>query len=110
MYPNLQLSREEFQVAHRIERYFKSDNMTFQDKIFNARLIAQHELEAQYFGNEEERRRILEFKGILDSLMYKVQLNPDFRLIPAAAQNRIGQEQAQNYTHYKSALHQGNAG
>ncbi len=104
------LSREEFNVARRIERYFKSDNMSFQDKIFNARLIAQYELEAQYFSNEEEKRRILEFKGILDRLMFKIQLHPDINLIPAAAKNRVGQEQTQNYTHDKAALHEGNAG
>ena len=104
------LSREEFKIARRIDRYFKSDQMSFQDKIFNARLIVLHELEAQYFGSEEEKRRILEFKGLLDSLMFKVQLHPDINLVPSTAQNRISQEQTQDYAQNKSSLHKGNAG
>lgn len=66
------LSLEEKKVFRRIEEYFKSPAMTLQDKIFNALLIAQHELEAQHFGSESERLQIIQFQQTLDSLLQKM--------------------------------------
>lgn len=67
-----QLNLEEIKVFQRIEEYFKSPAMTVQDKIVNALLIAQHELEEQNFGNENERLRIIHFQQTLDSLLTKL--------------------------------------
>lgn len=66
------LSREEQQVVNRVEQYFKSSSMTMQDKLFNAILIAQLELEEQNFSSEVEKSRILQFKNVLECLLQKL--------------------------------------
>lgn len=66
------LSSEEQQVIRRVDQYFKSSSMTMQDKLFNAILIAQLELEEQYFGSEIEKIRIMQFKNILECLLQKI--------------------------------------
>ncbi len=65
------LSNEEQQVINRVDQYFKSSSMTMQDKLFNAILIAQHELEEHNFSNEIEKTRITQFKNILECLLRK---------------------------------------
>lgn len=67
-----QLSREEKIVFHRVNEYFKSPAMTLQDKIINALLISQHELEEQNFSNEDERLKIVQFQETLDRLLNKL--------------------------------------
>jgi hypothetical protein len=67
-----QLSREEKIVFHRVNEYFKSPAMTLQDKIINALLISQHELEEQNFSNEDERMKIIKFQETLDRLLNKL--------------------------------------
>ncbi len=71
MYPLSDLTQEELKVARRIDDYFRIDHMSFKEKLFNALLIAQHELDAQYYGNEFEKSRILEFRDILLLLLNK---------------------------------------
>lgn len=66
------LSSEEQQVISRLDQYFKPSSMTMQDKIFNAILIAQLELEEQYFSNEIEKTRIMQFKNVLECLSQKM--------------------------------------
>ncbi|NLG33534.1 MAG: hypothetical protein GX550_08450 [Syntrophomonadaceae bacterium] len=68
----LELTSEEKLVANKLEQYFKSDQMSFKDKIFHAILIAQHDLEAHHFNNENERQKILEFKEVLYSILRKL--------------------------------------
>ena len=68
----LQLTAEEEKVAKHIEKYFKVKNMSMQDKIFNAMLIAQHDLDTHNFTSENERIKIANFKGVLDSLSRKI--------------------------------------
>ena len=72
--PN-QLSTEEQKVVHRVDEYFKSPTMTLQEKVINAFLIAQNELEEQHFNSESERIKIIQFKKTLDSLLNKICLN-----------------------------------
>lgn len=67
-----QLSWEEKQVFCRVDEYFKSPTMTLQDKIINALLIAQQELEEHNFSNECERIKIMHFQKTLDSLLNKI--------------------------------------
>ena len=66
------LSSEEQQVIKRVDNYFKSSSMTLQDKLFNAILIAQHELEEHNFSSETERIKITRFKNILECLCQKI--------------------------------------
>ncbi|MBC7076000.1 MAG: hypothetical protein H5T98_08025 [Syntrophomonadaceae bacterium] len=66
------LTNEEAQIARRVESYFKTSNMSLREKLFNAALIAQYELEGHYFCTEDERQKITRFKVILDSLMQKL--------------------------------------
>lgn len=66
------LSKEEEQVARKVEVYFKPGDMTFREKVFNALLIAQYDLEAQHFSNEKQYARLMQFKSILDSLWQKL--------------------------------------
>lgn len=66
------LSHEEQKVISRVEQYFKSSSMTMQDKLFNAMLIAQLELEEQNFSTETEKTRILQFKNTLECLLQKM--------------------------------------
>lgn len=66
------LSHEEQKVINRVEQYFKSSSMTMQDKLFNALLIAQLELEEQHFSTETEKSRILQFKNVLECVLQKM--------------------------------------
>lgn len=72
MYFANSLSHEEKQVMNRVEQYFKSSSMSMHDKLFNAILIAQLELEEQHFSNETEESRILQFKTVLECLLKKI--------------------------------------
>jgi hypothetical protein len=66
------LTHEEEQVVKRVNSYFKSSKMTMREKVFNAMLIAQHDLEAHHFCSEHERNRIAQFKDVLECLLLKL--------------------------------------
>lgn len=68
---SFKLTTEEKQVAKRVNNYFKPEDMSLQEKIFHALLIAQNELDGHHFTTELERLRILQFKNTLDSLQRK---------------------------------------
>ncbi len=72
MFSVINLTNEEQQVACRVDQYFKSSSMNIHEKLFNALLIAQHELDEEHFNNENEKMRIIQFKNILDSLLQKI--------------------------------------
>lgn len=72
LYTALNLTNEEQKVAQKVDSYFKSKEMTLYEKLFNAMLIAQHDLESHNFTNEDERIRIIKFKKILDGLLKKI--------------------------------------
>ncbi len=63
---------EEKLITKRLDKYFKNSNMSLKDKVFNALLIAQHELEAHHFTSETEKQRIIHFKVALDGLFEKL--------------------------------------
>lgn len=86
-----QLNKEEYQVANRVERYFKSNDMSFQDKVYNAMLIAQYELEGHHYSSDEERTKIARFKTVLDRLLQKISPDHDLSIAPTA-QNGISEE------------------
>jgi len=67
-----QLNQEERIVFKRINEYFKSPAMTAQEKIINALVIAQLELDDHHFCNEKERLKIIHFQKTLDSLLGKI--------------------------------------
>ncbi|MBO8158479.1 hypothetical protein [Thermosyntropha sp.] len=72
MYTAINLSSEEKEIARKVDDYFKTTNMNFRDKVFNALLIAQHELEGHHFCSEAEKLKIIHFKNTLDSLLKKL--------------------------------------
>lgn len=73
MFSAKNLTNEEQQVAYRVDQYFKSPSMTIQEKLFNALLIAQLELDEENFGSENERKKIVQFKNVLDGLLQKIK-------------------------------------
>ncbi len=85
------LNKEEYRVAQRVNHYFKCDDMSFQDKLFNAILIAQYELEVHHYAGDEERKKIARFKNILDGLLHKISVY-GMPSIATAAEDGIGQE------------------
>lgn len=72
MYTAINLNSEEQEIVRKIDSYFKTSNMNFRDKLFNALLIAQHELESHHFSSEDEKLKILHFKNTLDNLLKKI--------------------------------------
>lgn len=72
MYSVHNMNHKEQRIARHIDKYFKSADMSFYDKLFNAMLIAQHELEGHHFSSEKERQKIIEFTSIIDSLLKKI--------------------------------------
>lgn len=68
----MNLTLEENQVAQRVNTYFRSPTMSLREKLFNAKLIALHELELQNFSNESEREKIAYYSYILDSILEKL--------------------------------------
>lgn len=67
-----QFDRDERMILERLNRYFKSNQMTTKEKARAARLIAEHELDSQQYSNERERQTILFFYHTLDKLLNKL--------------------------------------
>lgn len=72
MYTAINLSMEEQEIARKVDTYFKTSHMNFRDKVFNALLIAQHELESHHFSTEDEKLRIIHFRNTLYNLLKKL--------------------------------------
>lgn len=70
--PIFNLNQQELNIVRKVDEYFIIDSMSFQEKIFQALLIAQHELEAEYYENECEKMRIIEFRDTLLGLLHKI--------------------------------------
>jgi len=68
----MKLTAEEYQVAQRVNTYFRSPVMSLREKIFNAKLIALHDLELQNFTCETEKEKLTHYSHILDRLMQKI--------------------------------------
>ncbi len=66
------LTHEEDRVVQRINSYFRSPKMSLRDKVFNAKLIAVHDLESENFVNDTERQRLTHYTSILDNIMQKL--------------------------------------
>lgn len=66
------LTYEEQRTLMHLECYFKPSDMGLYDRIFNALIIAEHELTDHCFTNEGERLKIERFKGILSNLLDKL--------------------------------------
>ena len=66
------LSLEEQKTLIKLDNYFKTSGMSLYDKIFNALLIAEHELTDHHFTSEHERLQIEYFKHILSDLLIKI--------------------------------------
>lgn len=66
------LDRDELMILERLNRYFKSNQMTTKEKARAARLIAEHELDSQQYSSEKERQTILFFYMTLEKLLDKL--------------------------------------
>ncbi len=66
------LTWEEKQTLMKLEKYFKHPDMSIHDKVFNALVIAEHELSGYCFSSENERLRIEKFKDVLNDLLPKI--------------------------------------
>lgn len=71
---SIKLTHEEQFMANRVNQYFKSAEMSMQEKIYHAILIAQHELDAHHFNNETEKNRITHYKSLLDNIWQKISV------------------------------------
>lgn len=68
----MKLTAEEHQVAQRVNTYFRSPMMSLREKLFNAKLIALHDLELQNFTCETEKEKLTNYSHILDTIMQKL--------------------------------------
>jgi len=66
------LTNKEKQITQKVEKYFKTGNMSLREKLFNTALIAQYELECHHFCTEDARQKIVGFKSTLDDLLQKL--------------------------------------
>ena len=66
------LTQEEQQTLIKLENYFKHTDMSLYDRVFNALVIAEHELMEHCFTNEHERTKIERFKHVLNNLLLKI--------------------------------------
>ncbi|MGE5415563.1 MAG: hypothetical protein ACM3UZ_02130 [Acidobacteriota bacterium] len=68
----MKLTTEENQIAQRVNSYFRKPGMTLREKLFNAKLIALHDLELENFAGENEREKLTKYNQILDMIMQKL--------------------------------------
>jgi len=68
----MDFSPEELTVAMKLENYFNHMEMDFLEKVFQARLIATHELELGHPASERERVRVMTFMDTLDTIWHKL--------------------------------------
>lgn len=66
-----ELTHEEQAIAIRVNQYFSCTEMNFRDKLQQAVLIAQHELDSHNFCSEAEKARITKFMDVIHSLLQK---------------------------------------
>ena len=70
----MKLTAEEHRVAQKVNTYFRSPDMSLREKIFNAKLIALHDLELENFTCEDEKERLTHYSHILDRIMQKLDV------------------------------------
>ncbi|MZP28733.1 hypothetical protein GTO91_03285 [Heliobacterium undosum] len=63
----------EDQVLYRIDKYFQNRNMSLEDKLFYAKLIATLDLESGHYNAETEKRRLELFSAHVDRLREKLR-------------------------------------
>lgn len=66
------LTHEENRIVEKIDSYFRSPKMSLRDKVFNAKLIAVHDLELNNFVNDSEKERLTHYRSVLDNIMQKL--------------------------------------
>jgi hypothetical protein len=69
----MEFTSAEQEAVKKVENYFKCKDMTLQEKLFHALLIAQHDLEAMNFTSPMEEVKILEFKHTVNNLLLKLR-------------------------------------
>ncbi|NLB17335.1 MAG: hypothetical protein GX825_01015 [Syntrophomonadaceae bacterium] len=69
----MKLTAEEDQVAQKVASYFRSPEMSLREKLFNAKLIAVHDLELENFTGQDEKEKLARYYQMLDSIMQKLE-------------------------------------
>ncbi|NLV17417.1 MAG: hypothetical protein GXY50_09470 [Syntrophomonadaceae bacterium] len=69
----MKLTAEEDQIARRVDNYFRSPDMSLREKLFNAKLIAVHDLELENFTCQNEKEKLAHYYQMLDSIMQKLE-------------------------------------
>lgn len=67
------LSHQENQILSRIERYFRMNRMSLEDKLFYAKLIVILDLESGHYSEDQERHRLELFAIHVDQLRKKLK-------------------------------------
>lgn len=63
----------EKEALSKVENYFKCKDMTLQEKLIHALLIAQHDLEVVNYTSPIEEVKIIEFKHTVNNLLIKLR-------------------------------------
>lgn len=69
----LEFTSAEQEALSKVDNYFKCKDMTLQEKLIHALLIAQHDLEVENFTSSTEEVKIIEFKHTVNSLLLKLR-------------------------------------
>lgn len=69
----LEFTSAEIEALNKVENYFKCKDMTLQEKLIHALLIAQHDLEVVNFTNPMEEVKIIEFKHTVNNVLLKLR-------------------------------------
>ena len=69
----MKLTMEEDRLAQRVNNYFRSPDMSMRDKVFNAKLIAVHDLELENFSCKTEKEKLTHYYHMLDRIMQKLE-------------------------------------
>lgn len=68
----MKLTLEESLITEKVDKYFRSPSMSLRDKVFNAKLIALHDLELQHFAGPNEREKLMRYNSILEEILRKL--------------------------------------
>jgi hypothetical protein len=68
----VKLTAEEYQFTQKVNSYFRSPKMSLRDKLFNAKLIALHDLELENFAGESEKVKLTHYTYMLDRIIQKI--------------------------------------
>ncbi|KAB2954134.1 hypothetical protein F9B85_00050 [Heliorestis acidaminivorans] len=72
MNKKVELSQLEHQILSRVDRYFRTRNMTIEEKLFYAKLIVTLDLESGHYSKDQEKSKLELFSSNVDNLRKKL--------------------------------------